>query len=609
MSVSGARMQESPTRLLATGDIGHTRAYHVGDEAMMLGLIDAVADSGAVVEWTLMSAGQESSSERFGARVVPQLSFVDCADAAERDRRLAELDAILAEPPTRWPALAPSAWRDGLGALVESDAVLIAGGGNLSGHWPEHVYERAAVVRAAKRAGRPVAITGQTIGPAFDPRTRELVAEVLAGCVFAGMREEHSYRLALELGGQPTLQFDDGIAVEAIEPQRRPEIVGDAPFIAVTLNQCGDLSDPGGVVAKLAAQLVELGRRTAASILLVPHVGDRGGDPVHDVAMGRAVIAAADAPLIVRMAPLPSPQEAVWYCREAQLVVSTRYHPVVFATGAGTPALFLCQDRYTTVKGQGALALAGLQDWSLSVAQAASGLLVPAAMELWRRRDVVGEHLRRLQPVIERSRAQHVGAILSALAPARVPRVVVDAMPCVRSVSPEDQWIRQAHDGLAMRTVGIEQAAKDHLVELDQRLARAAECTAALTAEVGRKDADLLIAHDALQALGDRARNEAAAWRLERAAMDAHREGLERHEAEVTGELDSMRLQLTLVERRAAIAEKWAGVLAAETARKESDLVVAHSALEALMRGGQAGDLLIDPAAAEPGTTLTRNDP
>ena len=263
--VAAANAREAPARLVAIGDIGSTDAYHVGDEAMMAGLLEGVAACGVDAEWTLMSVQPERSSEQFGVRAVPSLTFRDCAGAAERERRLAELDTILAEPPARWPLIAPPRWREGLAAIAGSDGVVIAGGGNLCRTWPEHVFERAAGVRAARRAARPVAITGQTIGPAFDERTRELVAETLAGCVFVGAREEHSCRLAVELGVQPerlVLQFDDAIGLEEVEPHRSAEIVGDGEFIAVTLNQLGDLSDPAGIVPKFAAQLAELGRST-----------------------------------------------------------------------------------------------------------------------------------------------------------------------------------------------------------------------------------------------------------------------------------------------------------------------------------------------------------
>jgi polysaccharide pyruvyl transferase WcaK-like protein len=536
-------------RLVAIGDIGSTDAYHVGDEAMMAGLVAAVAACGVDAEWTLMSIQPERSAERFGVRAVPSLSFRGCADAAGRERRLAELDTILAEPPARWPALAPPRWREGLAAIAGSDAVVIAGGGNLCRTWPEHVFERAAGVRAARRAARPVAITGQTIGPAFDERTRELVAETLAGCVFVGAREEHSSRLAVELGvppGRLVLQFDDAIGLDEAEPDHSAEIVGDGEFIAVTLNQLDDLADPAGIVPKFATQLAELARSTGAAVVLVPHVGDLGGAPVHDVAMATAVIAAAGGSAALRLAPLPSPAEAAWYCRHAQLVVSTRYHPAVFATGAGTPALFLYQDRYTLVKGQGALALVGLQDWVVSAGLAAFGLLVPAALELWRRRGAVREHLVNLGPAIGESRRHHVAALLSALLPARRPHASVEPMIQRRGPLPEGDWVERAHAGLTVFD-GLALASELRRKETDLAAARSA-----LAGELQAKEADLLAAASALAEMSDRVRSAELNWELERERL----------------------------ERRAGTAEQWAGVLAKEIERKEAELVVAQSALK-----------------------------
>jgi len=499
-----ARANEPPVKLIAVGDIGSTEAYHVGDEAMMAGLIKGVAASGVDAEWTVMSARPERSSKRFGVPAVSRLTFGDCAGAAERERRLAELDTVLAEPPARWPAIAPPQWREPLAAIAASDAVVIAGGGNLSRTWPEHVFERAACVRAAHRAARPVAITGQTIGPALDERTRELVAETLAGCVFVGAREERSHRLALELGAPPertALQFDDAIGLEGVEPHRSSEIVGDGPFIAVTLNQIGHLSDAAGVVPMFAAQLAELSRQTGAAVVLVPHVGDLDGAGVHDVAMASAVIAAAgDAPAL-RLAPLPSPEEAVWYCRHAQLVVSTRYHPAVFATGAGTPALFLYQDHYTLVKGQGALALVGLQDWIIAAAQAALGLLVPAAMELWSRRDAVRGHLRGLEPAIRTSRAQHLAALVAAVTTKR-PLATVGAIGHRRGPSPEGGWVERTFEGLTSLDSRADWRVDRE--QLERRAGTAEQWAGVLAKEVERKEAELVIAQAALADLAAR---------------------------------------------------------------------------------------------------------
>ena len=500
-------------------------------------------------------------------------------------------------------SIAPARWREGLAAIAASDGVVIAGGGNLSRTWPEHVFERAAGVRAARRAARPVAITGQTIGPAFDERTRELVAETLAGCVFVGAREEHSWRLAVELGVQPgrlVLQFDDAIGLDEVEPPRSSEIVGDGEFIAVTLNQLDDLSDPAGIVPKFAAQLAELGQSTGAAVVLVPHVGNLGGARVHDVAMAAAVVAAAGASAPLRLAPLPSPAEAVWYCRHAQLVVSTRYHPAVFATGAGTPALFLYQDRYTLVKGQGALALAGLQDWTVSAGLAALGLLVPAAVELWSRRDAVREHLRSLQPAIGRSRRRHVEALLAALLPATRPHVTVEAMIQRRGPLPEGEWVERAHDGgramldshalaseLQRKQADLAIAHSALASELQRKEADHAIAHSALASELQRKEADHAIAHSALASELQRKETDLAiahsalAGELQRKEADllAAVSALAEMSSRVRSSEANWQVERELLERRAATAEQWAGVLAKEIERKEADLVIVQSAL------------------------------
>ena len=563
MSVAAAHALAGPLRLLAVGDIGRTDAFHVGDESMMLGLIDAVKRSGIPVEWTVMSGDPAQSANLFGVRAVPNLTFHDCSGPDERERRLIEIEQVLQSPASSWPQAAAARWREPLAAIGDSDAVVIAGGGNIARSWPELVYERAAVARAARRAGRPIAVTGQTIGPSFDPRTRELAVEILSGCAFAGMREEHSYELAREMGvprDRIALQFDDAVGVPGIEPPGLSDIAGDGAFIAVTINELGDISHGQGIVPLLARQLVELSRRTAATIVLVPHVGDLDGNPAHDVAMARAIVAAAGGSPALRVAPVPSPEHAVWWCEHAQIVLSTRYHPVVFAVAKGTPVLFLYQDHYTLVKGRGALDLAGLQSWNVSVGLAASGLLVPAALELWNRRHEVRAHLRSVAPVIEDARREHVAALLGALRPGQPRPIVAQTIASCTGPTARGEWVERVYDGLVIReNLRDQEIPSAHSDALQQQLARAGEYATTLERALERKDAELVAAQGALT---DMARNVAEAhttWR---------------------GDRESLLLQLQLVEQRAATAEQWAGVLAVEVQRKEADLLIVHSALE-----------------------------
>ncbi|MEO8482226.1 MAG: polysaccharide pyruvyl transferase family protein [Acidobacteriota bacterium] len=504
--------QGRPIRIVTVGDVGHTSSFHVGDEAMTLALIEDAAKARAGIEWTVLSLQPAQAAQAFGVATAQSLSFRNCAGPAEREQRLAQLDAILANPPEEWTRHAPPEWRDALSSIVDCDAVIIAGGGNLSRTWPQHVFERVAMARAARRAGKPLAITGQTLGPSLDDRTRQLVRELLTDSVFNGLREAQSAALALELGGRPDrtfLQFDDAIGVSGVEPAGASAIVGDAPFIAVTLNRLADASDTAGIVPRLASELRSLHRATGAAVVLVPHVGNLDGTPSEDVLFGREIVAAAGSAGDVRLAPLPSIREAVWYCQRADIVVSTRYHPIVFAVGAATPSLFVSQDRYTLVKGQGALALAGLDAWTLPVSAAAMGLLAPAALDLWQQRDAVRRHLSRMSDALVQSRRGHIEALLTAvLSPGRVPAIA--PIRPVQGPAPRGEWLNLAHDSLSLLTEMTERerllrAVKQHDADrrlVEERAARAEEYVRSLAAAVERKERDLLIAHEAIHRLG-----------------------------------------------------------------------------------------------------------
>lgn len=397
--------------------MGSVAEYHVGDDAMLFGLLAAAEHSGVDADWTVVSASPQSASARFGHPGAPPFGFQDCADEADRRALLAELDSLpataAAGPGQRIRQLMPGA-----------AAVVIAGGGNLSQSWPALVCERVALSRLARRLGVPVVLTGQSVGPRFGPEVRPLVAELLGGAAVVGVRETWSYALA-HLFGVPseriTLAEDDAVALCRDAPltdaQSRAGEAGvpQPPFIAVTLNDLGDVA-----LTALAVQLAEHSHRSGADVVLVPHAGDLGGAPVADVAASHRVAAAFDARLAelgsdrkAVVAPLPSAPEAIEYCRRAELVISSRYHPVVFAGSNRTPMLFLYQDDYTAMKGVGALGHYGMTDWRMSVQDATAGRLLPAAMELWEQRS----HLAARLPVGagEQARAR-LGSLVTRLA-------------------------------------------------------------------------------------------------------------------------------------------------------------------------------------------------
>ncbi len=409
------------------GDVGSVAEYHVGDDAMLFGLLAAAEHAGIEACWTVVSAAPDSAAARFGHHTVPTFGFEACPDEASRAALLAELDLL--------PVSAPGPGRQLREATRTADAVVIAGGGNLSMSWPPLVYERVALSRLARRLGLPVVLTGQSIGPRFGSEVRPLVAELLGTAAEVGVRERGSHALA-QLFGVPddriALGGDDAAALAGEQPPAAGLIPG--PFIAVTLNDLG-----GTALAAVAAQLAELSHRTGAAVVLVPHVGQLDGAPTHDVAVAQRVAAVIDARLAelgdglrAIVVPLPSAAQAVWYCQRAELVISSRYHPVVFAAANRTPMLFLYQDDHTAMKGVGALTQYGMAGWRLQVTDCLAGRLLRAATQLWEQRG-------RLAALLPEDLGAQVEARLALL----VTRLAKGVFAVSDSVSDRPDWMEQ----------------------------------------------------------------------------------------------------------------------------------------------------------------------
>jgi polysaccharide pyruvyl transferase WcaK-like protein len=373
-----------PPQFVVLGDVGSVLDYHAGDDAMLFGLLAAAEQAGVRAGWTVVSATPASAAARFGRPAVAGFGFDGFADQAARQALLAELDTL--------PPGAAGPGQELRHALSGAGALIIAGGGNLSHSWPALVYERLAAARLARRLGVAVVLTGQSIGPRFGAELRPLVAELLGTAAQVGVREQFSAALALLLGvpADRIVLGDDDAAVLALAADAETDLAPvPEPFVAVTLNDLGDAA-----LTALAVQLAEHSSRTGAGLVLVPHAGNLDGPASEDVAAAHRVAEAVDARLAALgvdrravVVPLPSARQAVRYCRQAELVISSRYHPVVFAGSCRTPMLFLYQDAYTAQKGIGALARFGMADWRLPVEQAAAGSLLPALTELWQRRD------------------------------------------------------------------------------------------------------------------------------------------------------------------------------------------------------------------------------
>ena len=292
--------------------------------------------------------------------------------------------------------------------VAAADALLVAGGGNLSSSWPALVAQRVRALRAAAARGIPAALGGQTLGPELSGAEREALAAALAGAALVGTRERPSATLAAELGvpeERIVAQVDDAFLLPG-EPPADPAL-GDlaaAPFLSVTLD--ASFAVPGARVEllRLASQLGSVAADLGLPVVVQPHVGPLGEAGDADGAAGeivRAVLANDGLPCTVT--PVLSPAETVWLTQRAALVASSRYHPLVFAGAAAVPALGLYSDAYTRIKLEGALEHVGAAAWVLPRGRAVAGGLAARLRELWAQREEVAAGMRARRPRIDRA--------------------------------------------------------------------------------------------------------------------------------------------------------------------------------------------------------------
>jgi hypothetical protein len=105
---------------------------------------------------------------------------------------------------------------------------------------------------------------------------------------------------------------------------------------------------------------------------------------------------------------------------DAALVISTRYHPIVFGLAAGTACIGIYGDEYRRIKLQGALAHARLERWTLTYEEVLGEKLLADALGLWHLRGDVRRELESRREIWHHEYRVRWVAILRALDPAQV---------------------------------------------------------------------------------------------------------------------------------------------------------------------------------------------
>ncbi|MEV7692253.1 polysaccharide pyruvyl transferase family protein [Microbacterium sp. NPDC089189] len=335
--------------VLAIGDIGVVDGmFHVGDEAMFDAAQRELRARGLDVVG--ISSAPAESTRRYGISAVPRLGFAGLDREAARERAAELVAAASGERELS----SDDAARGVLDALAEATGVLHTGGGNLASRWPVHVYERTTLTAMARARGIPVVFSGQTLGPDLTAEDEGLLRQALADCALVGVRESTTAALAEAWGIPARSQVDDASFLDDLIDltTAAPTI---APGVLVSLSGWNAGRDRDEVEHAIARTVDAAAALVDGPVVFHAHFGpdDAAAPPAGDGLVHERVRAAMTAPSIV--VPTGDTASSVALARSAGLLISSRYHPVVFAAPAGVPTLALAADAYTSIKLGGVL--------------------------------------------------------------------------------------------------------------------------------------------------------------------------------------------------------------------------------------------------------------
>lgn len=268
---------------------------------------------------------------------------------------------------------------------VRKAKLLISGGGSLlqDATSTKSLWYYTTVIRAAKRAGVPVMILANGIGPIQKPSNRRRAAEAVRAADYISVRENASARELAEMGipaGKIHVTADP-VYRSAGGPVERT----DNGTLVLSLRETADGRDSFGIEDAAVRALTEICRSCSLTAVLLPM------QPAYDREIcARAAARLAESGVEVTLAEGADREEMQRILREARAVVGMRLHSLIFATAAGVPSLALSYDP----KLDALMEYLGMEEYVLPAFETDAEELKKALSVLLSRRDEITAVLR-----------------------------------------------------------------------------------------------------------------------------------------------------------------------------------------------------------------------
>jgi polysaccharide pyruvyl transferase WcaK-like protein len=350
-----------PKILMLSDVTGLGPDYHVGDEAMVEVAIQRLATKIGKENLVVGCANPEQIYPTYGVRA---FAFYHTPD-----RQFYGL--ILRRPLSFLKAIVVNLYQ-----IARCDKVIICGGGNMTSVWPDVLESRLRLLRLANFFRKDVYLVSQTLGP-YQKQHQKRVQSVLGKAKWLGVRDINFSRAQVSLPVHFAL--DDANFLDAKHNDETRELSEQSgPFACVSMRKFGPMDDQD--VLRVAGCIHAVTVKENVDTIFIPHhaPGGVGGDI--KLAHNIKHVWADEKFSIVDPIPLASALKAL--TADAKLVITMRYHQLIFALSMGVPAVGIYVDEYTQAKLSGAFEALGLKPLVTSVYEVEGQLqsLVDAAL-------------------------------------------------------------------------------------------------------------------------------------------------------------------------------------------------------------------------------------
>lgn len=383
-------MRPSTTRVAVLADIGQ-RAYHVGDEAIGIATVRELESRGANTVLIARDATAVDPALR-GRDIVRSVDVP--WDPAQRGRLLRDVSEGRRTLRGR-----RALGRPDVGAVVEAlrsvDALHIAGGGNHTSLYGWLLTERSITVTLAHHLGVAATLSGQTLGPSLHAADREALTDELRALASVAVRDRASAELARTLlGDEAAVRVSVDDATFLADPAGAEHTVSEADHISATFSSdfIDRIGERGEIM--LARALVHLSESLDLPVRFEAHMqvpDEHSGDAVVHRRLADRMPAERALVHSIRNA-----DEVARAMATAAVVVTSRFHPVVFACAAGVPALALGGSHYANVRLDGVLDTWGLDGFRATPTMVLDGTLEQRVDQLLAAGPAITQHLRDL---------------------------------------------------------------------------------------------------------------------------------------------------------------------------------------------------------------------